>query len=680
MNVGIIIQSRMGSKRLPGKNLLSITKDGTSLIELVILRLKKCKKIDQIIVATSKSKQNDILVKKIKTLGVSVFRGDEDDALERYYLAAKKFKIDNIIRITSDCALVDPKMVDEFIDVFNKKKLDYLSNTFNYNKFDLGNWSYYDGFDVEIFTSDLLNYVQKKHKKKLRVEGGVISPFFKQFPEEKKRIKFFIPKSRIFLNRIFKLSIDTYEDLKLVKKIYNYFYPDLYFNYDDVILYLKKYLNNPNISKNTIAIKKSERFILGQNMLVSKNHNMILPKLWPTYFSKTRGYNIWDLEGKKYSDLSLMGVGTNTLGYSNKYVDKAVKEVISLGNISTLNCYEEVKLAEKLLSLHPWFQKAKFARTGGEANSIAIRIARSNTQNTNVALCGYHGWHDWYLSSNIGNNSSLDRHLLKGLNPVGVPKELKNTSFTFKYGDFKGLEKLINEKKIGIIKMEVCRSTEPNISFLKMIRDICDKKKIILIFDECTSGFRETLGALHKKIGIHPDISIFGKALGNGYAITAILGKDSIMDSASKSFISSTFWTERIGPTAALKTLEIMEKIRSWEKITDIGKNFIKIWKKISKKNSLNIKIEGIPSLAKFFFEKDHLVLKTLLTQEFLKYNILGTNSIYACTSHDEGALKKYEYFLDKIFYKISNIYRDGNDPREYLIGEESYAPFSRLN
>lgn len=680
MNVGIIIQSRMGSKRLPGKNLLPITKDGLSLIELVILRLKKCKKINKIIVATSKSKQNNILVRKIKKMNIRVFRGDENDTLDRYYYAAKKFKIDNIVRVTSDCPLVDPKMIDEFVDLFSKKKLDYLSNTFNYNKFDIGNWNYYDGFDVEIFTLDLLRYIYKKHQKKLRVEGGVISPFLKQFPNEKKKIKFFKPKSRIFLNRNFKLSIDTHEDLKFIKKIYNFFHPNIYFNYDDVIIYLKKYLNNRNISKNIIAIQKSERFILGQNMLVSKNHNMILPKLWPSYFSKTSGYNIWDLDGKKYSDLSLMGIGTNTLGYSNPYVDSAVLKTVSSGNISTLNCYEEIKLAEKLISLHPWFQKAKFARSGGEANTIAIRIARSNTQNTNVALCGYHGWHDWYLSSNIGNNSSLDRHLLKGLNPVGVPKELKNTSFTFKYGDFKGLEKLVNEKKIGIIKMEVCRSTEPNISFLKMIRDICDKKKIILIFDECTSGFRETLGALHKKIRIYPDISIFGKALGNGYAINAILGKDYLMDAASKSFISSTFWTERIGPTAALKTLEIMEKTRSWDKITHIGNNFVKIWKRIAKKNNLNIYIEGIPSLAKFFFKKDHIVLKTLLTQEFLKNNILGTNSIYACISHDDRILKKYEYFLDKIFYKISKIYQSGNDPREFLTGEISFPPFSRLN
>ena len=165
MNVGIIIQSRMGSKRLPGKNLISITKDGLSLIELVILRLKKCKRVNKIIVATSKSKENDILVRKIKTMNVAVFRGDENDTLDRYYYAAKKFKIDNIVRVTSDCALVDPKMIDEFIDLFNEKKIDYLSNTFNYNKSDIRNWNYYDGFDVEIFTSDLLNYVKKKHQK-----------------------------------------------------------------------------------------------------------------------------------------------------------------------------------------------------------------------------------------------------------------------------------------------------------------------------------------------------------------------------------------------------------------------------------------------------------------------------------------------------------------------------------
>lgn len=190
MNVGIIIQSRMGSKRLPGKNLLPITKDGLSLIELVILRLKKCKKINKIIVATSKSKQNNILVRKIKKMNIRVFRGDENDTLDRYYYAAKKFKIDNIVRVTSDCPLVDPKMIDEFVDLFSKKKLDYLSNTFNYNKFDIGNWNYYDGFDVEIFTLDLLRYIYKKHQKKLRVEGGVISPFLKQFPNEKKKLNF----------------------------------------------------------------------------------------------------------------------------------------------------------------------------------------------------------------------------------------------------------------------------------------------------------------------------------------------------------------------------------------------------------------------------------------------------------------------------------------------------------
>jgi glutamate-1-semialdehyde aminotransferase len=426
--------------------------------------------------------------------------------------------------------------------------------------------------------------------------------------------------------------------------------------------------------------KKAKTLIPGGTMLLSKRPEMFLPDNWPSYFSKAKGCKIWDLDNQELLDMTIMGIGTNTLGYGHDAVDSAVLDTVRKGNMSTLSCPEEVYLAEKLIEINPWAHMVRFARSGGEANSIAIRIARAASGKDKVAICGYHGWHDWYLSANHNSGDSLSGHLLPGLNPSGVPKALKDTVFPFHYNNYEELIELVEKHDIGVIKMEVLRNFGPEDIFLHKVRELATKKNIVLIFDECTSGFRQTFGGLHKLYGVEPDMAMFGKALGNGYAITAILGKDSIMDSASKSFISSTFWTERIGPTAALKTLEIMEKIRSWEKITDIGKNFIKIWKKISKKNSLNIKIEGIPSLAKFFFEKDHLVLKTLLTQEFLKYNILGTNSIYACTSHDEGALKKYEYFLDKIFYKISNIYRDGNDPREYLIGEESYAPFSRLN
>ena len=219
---------------------------------------------------------------------------------------------------------------------------------------------------------------------------------------------------------------------------------------------------------------------------------------------------------------------------------------------------------------------------------------------------------------------------MSGLDPLGVPPNLRNTSFGFQYNNFDQLKKLVDKENIGIIKMEVSRNTQPNVKFLRKVRDLATKKNIVLIFDECTSGFRQCFGGLHKLININPDMAIFGKALGNGYAITAILGKESVMDSAQKSFISSTFWTERIGPSAAIKTLEIMEREKSWERISYLGEKVFLIWKKLSKKHNLTINISGLPSLAKFSFKnKNSQAYKTFITQEMLKRKFLAANGVY---------------------------------------------------
>ena len=178
----------------------------------------------------------------------------------------------------------------------------------------------------------------------------------------------------------------------------------------------------------------------------SKNPNLHLPNLWPTYYSKAHGSKIWDLDNKKFLDMYLMGVGTNMLGYSNAKVDRAVKETIQKGNLSSLNSPEEVKLAEKLIELHPWAHMVRFTRSGGEANSVAIRIARAATNKTKIAFCGYHGWHDWYLSANLKNKDNLNAHLIKGLSTKGVPKNLAGTSLPFRYNDFDGFYKLIKKK------------------------------------------------------------------------------------------------------------------------------------------------------------------------------------------------------------------------------------------
>jgi len=436
------------------------------------------------------------------------------------------------------------------------------------------------------------------------------------------------------------------------------------------------------MNKGINLYKKAKQIIPGGTMMLSKKPEMFLPNLWPSYFSKTKGCQIWDLNGEKYTDCSIMGIGTNVLGYSHKEVDKAVKDVISKGNMSTLNCPEEVELAEKLIEINPWADMVRFARTGGEANAIAIRIARAATGKSKVAICGYHGWHDWYLSANhnfYGDN--LDNHLLPDLAAQGVPKELQNTVFPFNYNDFDQLNELVNKFDIGIIKMEVVRNQKPRNNFLKKVRQLATKKNIVLIFDECTSGFRETFGGIYKKYNVIPDVSMYGKTLGNGYAITAVVGKKEVMEFAKKTFISSTFWTERIGPSAALKTLEVMEREKSWIKITEIGQKVQHNWSIIAERHDVKINIMGIPALSSFSFNHSkNLELKTFLTQEFLKRGFLASNLFYTSISHSPIILKKYFEIFDEVFFEIAFIIKNNLNSKEFLDGNVSFSKFRRIN
>ena len=377
-----------------------------------------------------------------------------------------------------------------------------------------------------------------------------------------------------------------------------------------------------------------------------------------------------------------MSVGTSSLGYCNSNIDNEVKLTIKRGNMSTLNCPEEVKLAEKLLELHPWAEMVRFARTGGEANSIAVRIARASSGRDKIAICGYHGWHDWYLSANLSDSSNLEDHLLPGLNPLGVPRELKNTVFPFNYNDIDELKKIIKENPdLAAVKMEVVRSVEPKNEYLKEVRRLCTENNIVLIFDECTSGFRETYGGVHKKYNVFPDLCMLGKALGNGYAITAVIGKREIMESAQNTFISSTFWTERIGPTAGLATLKEMEKVKSWEIITAKGKTIKNNWRKLASNHNISIKITGMDALATFIIESDNwLKYKTYITQSMLEKNFLAANVVYTSTKHSNKILNEYFDSLDKVFRKIGDFERGVDSVDDHLISDVCQTEFKRLN
>ena len=427
--------------------------------------------------------------------------------------------------------------------------------------------------------------------------------------------------------------------------------------------------------KNGISLYNyAKTLIPGGTTLFSKRSELYLPYKWPAYFTRAKRINVWDLKGNKYLDM-FCAVGTSVLGYSNAKVNKSVLKNIYKGNMTTLNCPEEVSLAKQIIKQHPWASMAKFTRGGGEANALAIRVARSFTKKKNVAFCGYHGWHDWYLSANINSKKNLDQHLMSGLNYDGIPENLRNTSFPFPYNNIEYLIKLINKKKIGIIKMEVMRNIEPQNNFLQKVRDLCNKKKIILIFDECTSGYREIMGGIHLKFKVNPDMAIFGKALGSGYAINAIIGKKQIMKKAENTFISSTFWGERIGYTAALASIKEFKRLNVFKKIENNGKMIKNIWYDLSKKHNVPIKVEGTNAIPSFEFCNNHSPKKTFLTQEMLKNKILATNLIYVTIFHNRNNIKKYIKILDKVFRDISK-----KNIKSILKSKVCFKPINRIN
>ena len=675
VNILAIVQARMNSTRLPGKVLKKV--NGLTLIEVLLQRLSQSTFIDKIILATGESASNRALVEEGTQLGYEVFCGSEEDVLERFYQAAKSQRAKTVVRITGDCPLIDPTLTDEVIQLYQDQDVDYASNT--------DPPSYPDGLDVEVFSFSVLERAQKQATTKYEREH--VTPFICNH-KEMKRLN--LASEKNYASE--RWTVDNPEDLTVVANVIDHFKPNVHFSWKEVIKlkapHPEYFLPNKGIQRNEGAVlgtgqklyMRAKKVIPGGTMLLSKRPEIFLPEQWPSYFSKAKGCRVWDLDDREYIDLSIMGIGTNTLGYGRDEVDDAVRRVIDKGNLSTLNSAEEVELAEKLIALHPWADMARFARSGGEANAIAIRIARASTGKDKVAICGYHGWHDWYLSANLGQNSSLDGHLLPGLEPRGVPRGLVGTTLPFPYNDIESLEKLIRENDIGVIKMEVTRSTTPKQGYLEAVRKLATENKILLIFDECTSGFRETFGGLHKKYGVEPDLMMLGKTLGNGYAISAVIGKKEIMKEAERSFISSTFWTERIGSAAALKALEVMEREESWDQITAMGKVIGQRWLELGNKYQLPIEIGGIPALVNFTIQVDDwLKYKTLITQEMLKKGYLAANAVYVCTEHSETIVNDYFDQIDPVFSLIAQCENDRNID-DLLNGPICHTGFGRLN
>ena len=428
--------------------------------------------------------------------------------------------------------------------------------------------------------------------------------------------------------------------------------------------------------------KKALNIIPGGNGLLSKRPDRYGKDIWPTYFSKAKGCYIWDLDGNKYIDMTQNGIGTAILGYADDDVNQSVINAVNNGVNTTLNAPEEVELAQKLLELNPTMGGVKFARGGGEAMSLAVRIARTHTKFDKVVFSGYHGWTDWYLASNLSSESNLNEHLLPGLHPSGIPSSLIGTAIPFKYNDINEFKKLLEQHNdIGVIVIEGARYDLPSADFLKTIDIESKRKGIVVIVDEITSGLRMLESGVYRLFDFDPDIAVYGKALGNGFAISAVVGKKEVMDSAQDTFISSTMWTERVGFVAGLATLNKLIKFNVCEHLVKVGSHIGTGWSELARKHELDIIITEYKPLVSFKlnYGKDNNAIETLFIQEMLKRGYLSATSVYATYAHTIEVVDTYLENVDEVFEIMSNAIIN-NKVLDLLETEVRTDMFKRLN
>lgn len=426
---------------------------------------------------------------------------------------------------------------------------------------------------------------------------------------------------------------------------------------------------------------RAKQIFPGGTQLLSKRPEMFAPDQWPAYFREARGCEVWDMDGQRYYDFSINGVGTCLLGYRDPDVTRAVRRRLNLGSMSTLNSPEEVALAEQLCAIHPWAEQVRLARTGGEVAAVAVRIARATTNRSVVAICGYHGWSDWYLAANLGENEALRGHLLPGLEPLGVPRELQGTVEPFRFNDRAAVDDIIDRvgDRLAAVVMEPCRSVDPDPGFLEYVRDRAHQAGALLIFDEITIGWRRIFGGAHLLLGVEPDMAVFAKCLGSGHPIAAVIGSAAAMSGAHESFISSSYWTEGIGPAAALATLEKMEKVRAWEQVNQTGTLLQSLLREAAADTGLPVKIGGYPCMPSLNFDHEQgAALKTLYTQCMLEHGFLAGSTIFLTTAHTEEFIRGFGEIVQHVFdYLARSLEADAVTER--LRGPVAHSGFQRL-
>ena len=669
-----IIQARMGSSRLPGKTMAEV--ENHPMLWHVIQRVKRATLVDRVVVAIPTSMADDAIETMCREIGVACYRGSEHDVLDRFYHAARAEKAAQVVRITADCPLIDPEVIDRVVRRFQRGDLDYASNAMVR--------SYPDGLDTEIFSFSALE--RAWHEANKTSEREHVTPYLRSGKFRTANVE----NGSASLYQRYRWTVDEAEDLEFIRAVYKAFREKERFGMKDVLELIEK---NPGlekmnsdivsnrgyykslyedaraaaaplrpIDKSVAWLARAGKVIPGCAQTFSKGANQHVRGVAPVFLAKGKGCRVWDVDGNEYIDY-IQGLLPNILGYAHEEVNAAVGEQLRKGHSFSLPHPLEVELAERLTRLIPCAEMVRFGKNGSDATSGAVRAARAYTGRERIACCGYHGWQDWFIGSTTRN--------------AGVPQAVRALTHPFAYNDLESLQKLLHEHKgeFAAVIMEPVNFWPPAAGFLEGVKKLAHEHGALLIFDEICSGFHLGLGGAQKKFSVTPDLACFGKAMGNGFPISCVVGSADVMKVFEDIFFSFTFGGEVVSMAAAMKVLDVLEKTDALARMDANGRVLQEGLNVLAEQAGLQdrIKCIGYPSwsLIKFLDAdgKDSLLVRSLFTQESVKRGVLLLATHNLTAAHDPLAIEQTLKIYAEVCKTVATWLSD-KTPERFLEGQ----------
>jgi glutamate-1-semialdehyde 2,1-aminomutase/spore coat polysaccharide biosynthesis protein SpsF len=648
----------------------------------VVSRVRRARSVDKVVVATTDHAVDDPVVRFCEQESIDFFRGSEQDVLDRLYQAAKVSHANAVVRITADCPLIDPAVIDKVLARFQQGDCDYACNIIRY--------TYPDGLDTEVFSFGALERAWREAIKPSEREH--VTPYLRTDKFRTANVESEVPVSP---DR-YRWTVDHPADLEFVRRVYGAFSKNGEFGFREVFDLLRERPDLATIQAKTIAnegyykslyqqakagaaakrpltqsqlwLERSKKVIPSCAQTFSKGYTQYVQGVAPIFLQRGKGCRVWDVDGNEYIDY-VQGLLPNILGYAHKEVNAAAAAQLDQGHSFSLPHPLEVQLGERLTRLIPCAEMVRFGKNGSDATSGAVRAARAFTGRDRIACCGYHGWQDWYIGSTTRN--------------AGVPKAVRDLTHPFPYNDLASLEKLLESHpdEFAAVIMEPVNFVEPAHGFLEGVKHLAAGHGALLIFDEICSGFHFGLGGAQKIFGVTPDLACFGKAMGNGFAISCVVGRAEVMRTFDEIFYSFTFAGEVASMAAAMKVLDILEQTDALARMESNGRTLQDGITAMAKEAGIEkrIRVAGRPqwSLLKFSDQNgvDSPLLKNLFQQEAVKRGVLLLATHNLTAAHDAAAVHQTLEVYAEVMKMLAGWVED-SAPARFLDGPMTQPVF----